>query len=111
VTRRAWLRAALGALVTAPPLALATTAQAAPVAGSATATPNAEKWTSLPGAGLQVHLTDASGRATSAVVSWTTDGTVTATWALPLTVTAPPAYAQQAVTSAAGYGLAVRRAG
>lgn len=96
--------AAIGA-----PLALATAAQAAPVAGSTTA--RTGTWTALPGSGLQVHLTDASGRATSAVVSWTTDGHVTATWALPLTVTAPDSTAGQRVTMAGGYGLAVRRAG
>ena len=108
VSRRTLLRAILGAA--AAPIALTTAAAAAPVAGSTTA--RTGTWTSLPGSGgLQVHATDASGRTVGVPVTWTADGTVTATWALQLTVTAPTAYAQQAVTSAGGYGLAVRRAG
>ena len=108
MTRRSLFRAILGAAVA--PLALTTAAAAAPVAGSTTA--RTGTWTDLPGSGgLQVCATDATGRTASVPVTWTTDGRVTATWALPLTVTAPPAYAQQAVTSAGGYGLAVRRAG
>jgi len=108
VTRRSLLRAILGAA--AAPIALTTAAAAAPVAGSTTA--RTGTWTSLPGSGgLQVCATDATGRTTSVPVTWTADGRVTATWALPLTVTAPAAYAQQAVTSAAGYGVAVRRVG
>jgi hypothetical protein len=105
VTRRSLFRAFLAAA--AAPIALATSATAAPTSS----TIPTGTWVTLPGTNLQAHATDATGRTASVPVTGTTDGRVTATWALPLTVTAPPAYAQQAVTSAAGYGLAVRRAG
>lgn len=104
MTRRALFLVGLGALLGTVPAATA-----APAAGSTTA--RTGTWTTLPGSGVQVHATDASGRTTSVPVSWTADGTVTATWALPLTVTAPTTLAGQRVSMAAGYGLAVRRVG
>lgn len=106
MSRRALLRSLFAAA--AAPLALATAATAAPTAGSGTAATG--KWVTLPG-GVQVHATDATGRATTVPISWTADGTVTATYALPLTVTAPTTTAGQRVTMAGGYGLAVRRVG
>lgn len=106
MSRRSLLRSLFA--VAAAPLALATAATAAPTAGTATA--KTGQWVTLPG-GVQIHATDASGRTTSVPVTWTADGTVTATWALPLTVAAPARVGEQRVTSGAGYGLAVRRAG
>lgn len=107
MSRRALLRTVLAAV--GAPLALATAATAAPTAGSTTA--RTWTWTTLPGAGVQVYATDARNPNASVTVSWTADGTVTATWTTALTVTAPARGGEQHVTSGAGYGLAVRRAG
>ena len=101
-SRRALLRSVFSAAVATVTIT-AVTAAAAPTAGSHTA--QTWTWVTLPGTGLQVHCTDASGRATNVPVRWTADGTVTATWTVPLTTTAGH------VTMAGGYGLAVRRAG
>lgn len=102
MNRRSLFRAVLAAA--AAPLTLATSATAAPTSG----TVPTGAWVTLPGSGLQVHATDATGRTTSVPVAWTADGRVTATWPVQLTVTAPAV--GQAVTMA-GAGLAVRRAG
>lgn len=103
MTRRSLFRAVLTAAVA--PLALATSATAAPTGG----TVPTGTWVTLPGTGLQVHATDATGRTTSVPVTWTADGRVTATWTVPLTVAAPSGGGQS--VTMAGYGLAVRRAG
>jgi hypothetical protein len=107
VSRRTLFRSVLAAI--AAPLTVATAAAAAPTSGSTTV--QTWTWTTLPGTGLQVHCTDASGRTgkVPVAVSWTADGQVTATWTVPLTTSAPST--GQRVTMAAGYGLAVRRAG
>lgn len=104
MTRRGLL---LGALCAAASLTTMRSATAAPTGGSGTA--KTGTWVTLPGTGLQVHATDATGRTTSVPVTWTADGVVTATWTVPLTVTAPSGGGQS--VTMAGYGLAVRRAG
>lgn len=104
MSRRALLRSVFAGAVAATSLTTVTAATAAPGSGSTTV--QTWTWTRLPN-GLEVHCTDATGRKTTApvAVSWTADGQVTATYALPLTTTAGH------VTMAGGYGLAVRRAG
>ena len=102
MTRRSLFRAVLTAA--AAPIALATSASAAPTGG----TIPTGTWVTLPGTNLQAHATDATGRTTHVTAAWTADGHVTATWPVQLTVTAPAT--GQALTMS-GAGLAVRRAG
>ena len=98
MSRRSLLRSVFAAV--AAPLALATSAAAAPTSGSTTV--QTWTWTRLPN-GLEVHCTAPDG-VTTMTVRWTAGGEVTATCPVTLTATAG------AVTMA-GVGLTVRRAG
>ena len=102
MTRRSLFRAVLTAA--AAPIALATSASAAPTGG----TIPTGTWVTLPGTNLQAHATDATGRTTHVTAAWTADGRVTATWPVQLTVKAP---AEGQALTMAGAALAVRRAG
>lgn len=115
MSRRALLRGLLGAVtlgVVAPAALLGTftVAKAAPGGDTAGAgTVRTWRWVTLPGTTLQVYLTtSAAGAPTSAAVTWTGAGVVSA---LGMTVAAPAA-ADGTITmtmSPAGAGLSVRR--